>query len=309
MKLTEQLLSGNSSSSITGTLLRGARMGVQAEVVELLDVLTRTVPGHAQGSTHGTQQDPEVQPQTPVIDIPSIQFEPPAEGDVLPAVDLRPARDAGLDVVSSGLLRRVMRQVLGQERAGAHETHLSREDVPELRQLVDACPPQEATEASEALVVGKRPSVGCALFHPHGAELHQGERLAPMPGAHLAEEDGPARGQEDGDRGEEEDRAREKQDRARREDVEDPLHHGCRSTPSHVSLASAHRFEPGPDLIGAIEPLGQRRIAARASDLTCDRLRRDGRRRRRTEEDLVHVEGRRRLPSSTRSTERSKNGA
>jgi hypothetical protein len=132
MKLTEQLLSGNSSSSITGTLLRGARMGVQAEVVELLDVLTRTVPGHAQGSTHGTQQDPEVQPQTPVIDIPSIQFEPPAEGDVLPAVDLRPARDAGLDVVSSGLLRRVMRQgrrstspPRGRSRAEAARRRLS----------------------------------------------------------------------------------------------------------------------------------------------------------------------------------------
>ena len=47
-----------------------------------------------------------------------------------------------------------------------------------------------------------------------------------MPRAHLAEEDGPARGQEDGDRGEEEDGAGEKQDSARREDVEDPLHHG-----------------------------------------------------------------------------------
>ena len=75
MKLTEQTLSGNRPStaqlhkdalrgaqflrtlqvkesacrpacsrSITGSLLRGARLGVQAEVVEVLDLLTRTDP-------------------------------------------------------------------------------------------------------------------------------------------------------------------------------------------------------------------------------------------------------------------------
>ena len=62
--------------------------------------------------------------------------------EVLPrqAVDLGPAGDAGLDPVSHHVVRDLVLELVDESRAlgsRADERHLSQEDVPELRKLVD----------------------------------------------------------------------------------------------------------------------------------------------------------------------------
>jgi hypothetical protein len=50
-------------------------------------------------------QDPEVQPQTPMVDIPDVHFEPARPRNSIPSVDLGPSGDAGLDLEAPPLLR------------------------------------------------------------------------------------------------------------------------------------------------------------------------------------------------------------
>ena len=59
----------------------------------------------------GQEQDLQVQPEGPVIHVPDIQAELFFPGQGVAAVDLRPAGDAGLDLVTAGLVGRVAFQI------------------------------------------------------------------------------------------------------------------------------------------------------------------------------------------------------
>src|SRR5439155_19049601 len=74
--------------------------------------------------------------------------------------------------IYSALVRRVERHIAGDLRTGAHQTHLAREDVEELRQLVQLGSPQPSAEArctrifrSEERRVGKECRSRWAQYH------------------------------------------------------------------------------------------------------------------------------------------------
>src|SRR5687768_17974005 len=104
-------------------------------------VMTIRLEGMPVQAAHdGQPEDLEVEADGPVLDVIQVVLDPLLErGVAAPAVDLRPAGDAGLDLVAQHVLRDAVLELLDEERAlrtRADDRHFSREDVPELRQLV-----------------------------------------------------------------------------------------------------------------------------------------------------------------------------
>ncbi|HWQ52174.1 MAG TPA: hypothetical protein VN442_00725 [Bryobacteraceae bacterium] len=81
-----------------------------------------------------------------MIDVPNVQRQPFRGWHFVPAMDLRPPRNPWANIVAPMLLSSVKRQVLFEQRAGADQAHLAKQDVPQLREFVQACPPKECTE-------------------------------------------------------------------------------------------------------------------------------------------------------------------
>src|SRR5882672_10260863 len=85
--------------------------------------------------------DLQVEPHRPVLDVVQVVLDPLFNRRVpAPAVDLRPARDAGLHLVAQHVLRDLVLE-LGDEvrplRTRTDNRHLAAQHVPELRQLVE----------------------------------------------------------------------------------------------------------------------------------------------------------------------------
>ena len=100
---------------------------------------------------------------------------------------LRPAGEAGANVMAVVLLFVVKRQVLHQQRSWPHDAHLAAEDVPQLRQLVDAQRAQLLSEARQPFLVRQK----AAVFVPrvaHAAELMEFKNLFILSRALLAED-------------------------------------------------------------------------------------------------------------------------
>src|ERR1700760_1730898 len=97
------------------------------------------------------------------------------ERGAVAVTDLRPAGEAGADHVAQVVERNLLREPggeLGALGARADEAHLTAKDVPELRDLVDACLAQEAAEAGNARVVFGGPAGALGFgVDEHGAEL------------------------------------------------------------------------------------------------------------------------------------------
>ena len=126
-----------------------------------------------------------------MVDIPDVKLETllPAQG--IASVHLGPARDARTHLVSARLLGGVQGQVLHQQRARAHQAHLTAQHVPEFGQFVQAAGAQKTAEGGEALGVGQEFTVGAAFIR-HGAKLHHHERPPVQAGADLAKQHGAA---------------------------------------------------------------------------------------------------------------------
>ena len=100
---------------------------------------------------------------------------------------LRPAGKAGADIVAVVLLLTVKGQVLHQQRSRTYDAHLAPEDIPQLRQLVDAQRTQLLSEARQALPVRQQ----IAALVPriaHAAELVELEDLLVLPRPLLTED-------------------------------------------------------------------------------------------------------------------------
>jgi hypothetical protein len=65
--------------------------------------------------------------------------------------------------------------LLGQQRARAHEAHLSDEDVPELRELIERGRPEQSPDARHPCIAGG------SLALPVGPDHHRAELPAPEP--------------------------------------------------------------------------------------------------------------------------------
>ena len=120
-------------------------------------------------------------------------------GDVVAAADLPEAGESGLHAQAAAV--RVLVEalhLLDRQGPGSHEAHLAAQDVPELRQLVEAVAAEEATERGDARVVGDLEDgtlhlvavgeAGLELLgiEAHRAELDHVERAAVEAGADLA---------------------------------------------------------------------------------------------------------------------------
>ena len=136
----------------------------------------------------GQQENLDVEPKAPVVHIPDVKIEFLFPGDRVPAVDLRPAGNAWLNLVTPTLVRAVARQVLGQQWSRSHKAHFTSENVPDLRQLVETTAAQEAPENRQALSIGQENAVGIAGIC-HRTELEKRERLVSMADASLSKQD------------------------------------------------------------------------------------------------------------------------
>ena len=115
-----------------------------------------------------------------MVDVPDVEFDALGPRQAGPAVDLRPAGDAGRDVETPRLMGRVLVDLIAQRRPGADEAHLADEDVPELRQLVDRRLAQQLTDLQDARVAGVDGEARALRLgvHDHRAQLEHVERRA-----------------------------------------------------------------------------------------------------------------------------------
>src|SRR5213596_762094 len=149
----------------------------------------------------GQAEDLQVEAEAPALDVEEVVLDPLLDrGLTPPAIDLRPARDARLHLVAEHVPGHPAAELLDEARAlgaRADEAHLTAQDVPELRQLVQAEAPEERPEPRAPRVVRPRPDgAGLALgVHAHRAELEHLEGAPVQPHPLLAVEDGAGGGE------------------------------------------------------------------------------------------------------------------
>ena len=61
---------------------------------------------------YGEQKDANIEPEALVVDVPHVEAELLLPGDGIAAIDLAPAAEAGLHIVTAGLLGGIEGQVL-----------------------------------------------------------------------------------------------------------------------------------------------------------------------------------------------------
>src|SRR5687767_3934374 len=109
----------------------------------------------------GEPHDFDVERDGPVFDVVEVELDTLFErGVAAPAVYLRPAGDAGLDLVAQHVLRDAVLELLDEERplgTRPDDRHVALEDVPELRQLVEVEAAQPLSHRRRARVVVARP--------------------------------------------------------------------------------------------------------------------------------------------------------
>src|SRR5262245_20491239 len=87
-----------------------------------------------------------------MLDVPEVEVDPLVPGERGAAVDLRPARQARLHREAAPLALRVALHLVAECRTRPDYGHLSADDVPQLRQLVDRGSPEDATHACNARI-------------------------------------------------------------------------------------------------------------------------------------------------------------
>src|SRR5207245_3766549 len=153
----------------------------------------RAVVGAAGECARRAEEDQEVGPRGAMLDVPDVELDPLVPRELRAAVDLRPARDAGLHLQPARLPRRVALDLVAQRRPRADQRHLAAQDVPELRQLVEGEPAQHAPDSRDARLAAVRGVAGAFPLRPdaHRAQLQELEVDAVLADAHLAIEDRP----------------------------------------------------------------------------------------------------------------------
>ena len=158
----------------------------------------------AEDGGEGAEEDLEVEPEGPIVDVGEVEGDPFFEVfDAVAAGDLPEAGEAGFDAEAAalGVFFDAFDFVNG-EGAGADEAHFATEDVEELGEFVDAEAAEPGAEGEDAGVVADFEDGavhfvldGEFLSHGfgvgvHGAELPHHEGFAIPSGAFLPEEDG-----------------------------------------------------------------------------------------------------------------------
>src|ERR1017187_7834547 len=159
----------------------------------------------------GAGEDFQVEPEGPVVDVLEVEFHPLVEADLVAAADLPDAGEAGLHGEAAAMPRIVVLHLGRDGRPGADEAHVADENIPELRELVDAGATEETAERSDARVVlhledGAAHFVVSLEFRAqhfgigdHRAELVHREEASVQAAAFLPKKDGAGRGEFDND--------------------------------------------------------------------------------------------------------------
>src|SRR3954447_6591270 len=112
----------------------------------------RALVGAAEERERRAEQDAEVEERRPVLDVPDVELDPLRPGQLRAAVDLRPPRDAGLDLQAPALMLVVFLDLVAQRRPRADHAHVAAQDIPELGQLVERQLAEDAAGARDARV-------------------------------------------------------------------------------------------------------------------------------------------------------------
>src|SRR5918999_1003809 len=107
----------------------------------------RTLLGRLEDGRHGEQQDLQVEPERPVLDVVVVPLDPVRERRLAAQpVHLRPAGDTGLHAVAVLVTGHAPLEQLDELRPlgpRPDDAHLAPQDVEELGQLVDREPPDQ----------------------------------------------------------------------------------------------------------------------------------------------------------------------
>ena len=136
----------------------------------------------------GEQQDAQVQAPGAVLDVPEVELDALVPGQLGAPVDLRPARDPGLDRQAPALALGVAVDLDGDRRARADDRHLSAQHVDEVGHLVERRAAQQAPDAGDARVAlaDRQPGAHVLGAGDHRAQLEHVERAAVLAHAPLA---------------------------------------------------------------------------------------------------------------------------
>src|ERR1035437_750054 len=149
--------------------------------------------GAGEDYADGAGEDLHVQPETPILDVGSVEGDVAVEGGVLPRLNLPEASHAGEDVEAAKVGDVILLDLGGHGRAWANQAHVSAKNVVELGQFVEGVFAQEAPDSGDAGIVGDFEQNAVALvpvqkvlfqlvrIDAHGAELvaSEGAALAP----------------------------------------------------------------------------------------------------------------------------------
>ena len=89
---------------------------------------------------HGAEEDFQIEPEGPVIDVLEIEPDPFAEiGDMIAATDLPQAREARFDAEAAAM-REIIEapDLIDRQRTRANQAHFTAQHVVELRQFIEA---------------------------------------------------------------------------------------------------------------------------------------------------------------------------
>jgi hypothetical protein len=161
-----------------------------------------------------------------VFDVPQVELDPLGPGELRATVDLRPAGDPRLDIEAVALMFVLLVELISKRRARADQRHVATNDIPELRQLVEGQPPENATHPRDARVTPIDGVAGTDLFgaDDHRAHLEQLEVCAVPADTGLPIEHGTSILELYGDCREDEQRSRYQQEERREDDVGQASH-------------------------------------------------------------------------------------
>ena len=104
------------------------------------------------------EQDLQFQPRGPGLDVSQVEDDHLVEGALAATADLPQPGQPRLDPEPLPRPGVVQLGLPGKRRTGADEAHVAPQDIPQLRQLVDAQPPEPAADAGD-------PGIGDELEH------------------------------------------------------------------------------------------------------------------------------------------------
>src|SRR4051794_3098131 len=93
--------------------------------------------GPAEERERRAEEDAQIEERRAMLHVPDVEVYPLRPRQLRAAVDLRPPRDAGLDLQAPALMLVVPLDLVAERRSRADHAHVTAQHVPELGQLVE----------------------------------------------------------------------------------------------------------------------------------------------------------------------------